>query len=70
MAEGVREPAERAWRGDVDPRDLWRVTGRTEEIAPGVVFLERARALMRRGIFTAAARESAERAGADPSPRV
>ena len=35
----IRELAERFWNGSVDPRDLWKPTGRSEEIAPGLFFL-------------------------------
>src|SRR5262250_357522 len=31
--------AERSWRGDIAPRELWRPTGKQEEIVPGVLFL-------------------------------
>ena len=31
--------AERFWNGEVDPRELWKPTGQSEEIAPGLVFL-------------------------------
>ena len=35
----IRDLAERFWRGEVPPRDLWTPTGQAEEIAPGLVFL-------------------------------
>ena len=35
----VLDLAERFWNGEVDPRELWKPTGQTEEIAPGLVFL-------------------------------
>src|SRR5262245_7268036 len=35
----ILERAEQAWRGEVDPREHWKPTGRVEELAPGVVFL-------------------------------
>jgi glyoxylase-like metal-dependent hydrolase (beta-lactamase superfamily II) len=35
----ILDLAERFWNGEVDPRDLWKPTGQTEEIAPGLVFL-------------------------------
>src|ERR1051326_6313364 len=35
----IRELAEKFWNGDVDRRDLWKPTGATEEIAPGLFFL-------------------------------
>jgi alkyl sulfatase BDS1-like metallo-beta-lactamase superfamily hydrolase len=35
----IRDVAERFWSGSVPPRELWRPTGASEEVAPGVVFL-------------------------------
>jgi glyoxylase-like metal-dependent hydrolase (beta-lactamase superfamily II) len=35
----VRELAERCWSGGAEPYALWKPTGATEEIAPGVFFL-------------------------------
>jgi alkyl sulfatase BDS1-like metallo-beta-lactamase superfamily hydrolase len=35
----IRELAEAAWAGQVPAGQLWKPTGRAEEIAPGVVFL-------------------------------
>jgi alkyl sulfatase BDS1-like metallo-beta-lactamase superfamily hydrolase len=35
----ILELAERCWSGGVDPREFWKPTGETEEIAPGVFFL-------------------------------
>src|SRR5262247_1002337 len=35
----ILDLAERSWRGDIAPRELWRPTGKQEEIAPGVLFL-------------------------------
>jgi|SRR5690242_13005594 len=35
----IRELAERCWTGAVEPREFWKPTGTTEEIAPGVFFL-------------------------------
>jgi len=35
----IRDLAERFWVGEVDPRELWKPTGRTEELAPGLTFL-------------------------------
>ena len=35
----ILELAERSWHGDIAPRELWRPTGKQEEIAPGVLFL-------------------------------
>jgi alkyl sulfatase BDS1-like metallo-beta-lactamase superfamily hydrolase len=35
----IRDLAEKFWRGEVDPRELWKPTGQAEEIAPGLVFL-------------------------------
>ncbi|MBI3634588.1 MAG: MBL fold metallo-hydrolase [Candidatus Rokubacteria bacterium] len=35
----IRELAERFWRGEIPPRELWKPTGQVEEIADGVVFL-------------------------------
>ncbi|HEX6078468.1 MAG TPA: alkyl sulfatase dimerization domain-containing protein [Methylomirabilota bacterium] len=35
----IRELAERSWAGEVDPYELWRPSGATEEVADGVFFL-------------------------------
>jgi len=35
----ILDLAERSWRGEISPRELWRPTGKREEIAPGVLFL-------------------------------
>jgi len=35
----IRELAERSWSGGVEPSLLWKPTGLSEEIAPGVFFL-------------------------------
>ena len=35
----ITELAEKFWDGLVDPRELWKPTGQSEEIAPGLVFL-------------------------------
>jgi alkyl sulfatase BDS1-like metallo-beta-lactamase superfamily hydrolase len=35
----ILDLAERFWRGEIAPRELWRPTGKQEEIAPGVLFL-------------------------------
>jgi alkyl sulfatase BDS1-like metallo-beta-lactamase superfamily hydrolase len=35
----IRERAEQCWSGGVEPREFWKPTGATEEIAPGVFFL-------------------------------
>jgi alkyl sulfatase BDS1-like metallo-beta-lactamase superfamily hydrolase len=35
----IRELAEQCWSGGVEPREFWKPTGATEEIAPGVFFL-------------------------------
>jgi glyoxylase-like metal-dependent hydrolase (beta-lactamase superfamily II) len=35
----ILDLAEHFWSGTVDPRELWKPTGQTEEIAPGLVFL-------------------------------
>ncbi|MGH7386040.1 MAG: alkyl sulfatase dimerization domain-containing protein [Candidatus Rokuibacteriota bacterium] len=35
----IRERAERCWTGGVEPREFWKPTGATEEIAPGVFFI-------------------------------
>ncbi len=35
----IIELAERFWQGAIPPRDLWRPTGKREEVAPGVVFI-------------------------------
>ena len=34
----VLDLAERFWRGEIPRRDLWRPTGKHEELAPGLVF--------------------------------
>ena len=35
----ILDLAERGWRGEISPRDMWRPTGKSEELAPGVFFL-------------------------------
>ena len=35
----LRELAERSWAAEIEPYELWKPTGATEEIAPGVFFL-------------------------------
>ena len=35
----IRELAEKFWAGAVDPREFWKPTGQSEELAPGLVFL-------------------------------
>ena len=35
----ITELAEKFWNGHVDPRELWKPTGASEEIAPGLFFL-------------------------------
>ncbi|MEX2224217.1 MAG: alkyl sulfatase dimerization domain-containing protein [Candidatus Rokuibacteriota bacterium] len=35
----IRERAEACWSGGVEPREFWKATGATEEIAPGVFFV-------------------------------
>ena len=35
----IREMAEQSWSGAIEPYTLWKPTGATEEIAPGVFFL-------------------------------
>jgi glyoxylase-like metal-dependent hydrolase (beta-lactamase superfamily II) len=35
----IRDLAGKFWDGEVAPRDLWKPTGQSEEIAPGLVFL-------------------------------
>jgi alkyl sulfatase BDS1-like metallo-beta-lactamase superfamily hydrolase len=35
----IRDLAERFWNGEVAPRELWKPTGQSEELAPGLVFL-------------------------------
>ena len=35
----IRELAERSWAAEIEPYELWKPTGATEEIAPGVFFL-------------------------------
>jgi alkyl sulfatase BDS1-like metallo-beta-lactamase superfamily hydrolase len=39
VSGAIRELAESAWTGQVPASQLWKPTGRAEEIAPGVVFL-------------------------------
>ena len=39
MSGPIRDLAERFWSGAVPAGELWKPTGQTEEIAPGVVFL-------------------------------
>jgi len=34
----ILDMAERFWQGQIPPRDLWRPTHKSEELAPGVVF--------------------------------
>ena len=33
----IRELAEKFWAGAVDPREFWKPTGQSEELAPGLV---------------------------------
>jgi glyoxylase-like metal-dependent hydrolase (beta-lactamase superfamily II) len=35
----IRDLAERFWSGTVPPGQLWKATGQTEELSPGIVFL-------------------------------
>jgi alkyl sulfatase BDS1-like metallo-beta-lactamase superfamily hydrolase len=35
----IRDLAGKFWNGEVDPRELWKPTGSSEELAPGLVFL-------------------------------
>jgi glyoxylase-like metal-dependent hydrolase (beta-lactamase superfamily II) len=35
----IRDLAERFWSGAVPPGQLWKATGQTEELSPGIVFL-------------------------------
>ncbi len=35
----ILERAEQCWSGGVEPREFWKATGATEEIAPGVFFV-------------------------------
>jgi alkyl sulfatase BDS1-like metallo-beta-lactamase superfamily hydrolase len=35
----IRELAERSWAGEIDPYELWKPSGATEEVADGVFFL-------------------------------
>ena len=35
----ILERAEQCWAGGVEPREFWKATGATEEIAPGVFFV-------------------------------
>src|SRR2546430_255714 len=34
----ILDLAESFWQGQIPPRDMWRPTGKSEELAPGVVF--------------------------------
>src|SRR5262245_8239762 len=35
----ILDLAERGWRGEISPREMWRPTGKSEELAPGVFFI-------------------------------
>jgi hypothetical protein len=35
----ILDRAEQCWAGGVEPREFWKATGATEEIAPGVFFV-------------------------------
>jgi alkyl sulfatase BDS1-like metallo-beta-lactamase superfamily hydrolase len=37
--DAIRERAEQCWSGRVEPREFWKATGATEEIAAGVFFV-------------------------------
>ena len=39
MSGTIRDLAEAGWSGAVPAGQLWKPTGRAEEIAPGVIFL-------------------------------
>ena len=39
MTGPIRDLAERCWSGAVPASQLWKPTGQTEELSPGVVFL-------------------------------
>ena len=34
----ILDLAESFWQGQIPPRDMWRPTGKSEELAPGVIF--------------------------------
>jgi len=75
----IRDLAERFWRGEIPPRDVWRPTGKSEEMAPGVFFFhawanvtairtEAGLVLVDTGTYTARARTFAAVRTVDPSP--
>lgn len=75
----ILDLAERFWQGAVPPRDLWRPTGKREEVAPGVVFIhswanvtvlrtDAGLVLIDTGNFTARDRTFAAVRAVDPSP--
>jgi alkyl sulfatase BDS1-like metallo-beta-lactamase superfamily hydrolase len=75
----VLDLAERFWRGEIPRRDLWRPTGRHEELAPGLVFFhtwanvtalrtEAGLVLVDTGNFAARDRTFAAVRAVDPAP--
>ena len=34
----ILDLSERYWRGEIPPREMWRPTGKSEEVATGVHF--------------------------------
>ena len=75
----ILDLAERFWRGEIPPRDMWRPTGQSEELAPGVVFFhtwanvtairtEAGLVLVDTGNFVARERTFAAVRAADASP--
>ena len=75
----ILDLAERFWRGEIPPRDMWRPTGKSEEMAPGVFFFhswanvtairtEAGLVLVDTGTYTARAQTFATVRAVDPSP--
>jgi len=75
----IRDLAERCWRGEIPPRDMWRPSGKSEEMAPGVFFFhswanvtairsEAGLVLVDTGAYTERTRTFAAVRAVDPSP--
>jgi len=75
----ILDLAESFWQGQIPPRDMWRPTGKSEELAPGVVFFhtwanvtairtEAGLVLVDTGNYTARARTFAAVRAVDASP--
>lgn len=77
----ILDLSERYWHGEILPCDMWRPTGKSEELAAGVFFFHAwanvtairtgpglllADALMTHGIFDSTARDSATKAARSP----